>query len=61
MGVNASLLEYQARVVALHAAASQLRLGQMIALIAMSAAIVATLVIGFLFSREARFCFEVSR
>ncbi len=48
MGANAILLTYQARIVALHAAASQLRLGQMIALAIMTAAIVATLVLGFL-------------
>jgi len=47
MGTNAILLQYQARLVALHATASQLRLGQMIALAIMAAGIVAILILGF--------------
>ncbi|MGH9618726.1 MAG: hypothetical protein ACRD45_03305 [Bryobacteraceae bacterium] len=46
--MNAILLEYQARLIALHATASQLRLGQTIALAVMCAAIVAVLVLAFL-------------
>jgi|GEM_PF-3261955 len=48
MGMSAIALEYQARIIALHATASQLRLGQMIALAAVSVAIVAILVLAFL-------------
>ena len=45
--MDAVLLGYQARIVALYASASQLRLGQMIALAIMSLAIVAIFVIAF--------------
>ncbi|HEX4170662.1 MAG TPA: hypothetical protein VHZ55_34810 [Bryobacteraceae bacterium] len=47
MALNAILIEYQARVVALHAAASQLRLGQIIALAIMSATIVTLVVLAY--------------
>jgi len=47
MGMNVILLQYQARLVALHATASQLRLGQMIALAIAGTAIVAILILAF--------------
>lgn len=47
MGINPLLLEYQERLVSLHATASQLRLGQMIALAIMTVAIVAILILAF--------------
>lgn len=46
--MGAILLDYQARGIALHATATQLRLGQTIALAVMCAAIVAVLVLAFL-------------
>ena len=50
MGMSAVLMEYQARIATLHATASQLRLGQVIALTIMTAAIVAIIILAF-------FCF----
>lgn len=48
MGMSAILVDYQARIVALHATAIQMRAGQTIALAVMIAAIAAILVVGFL-------------
>ena len=47
MSTSAILIEYQARIVALHAAASQLRLGQAVALAVMAATMLAILVLAF--------------
>jgi hypothetical protein len=45
MGINAVLLSYQARLVGVHAGASQLRAGQMIAFVVMALAIGAVLIL----------------
>ena len=49
MGTNAILLHYQSRLIALHAAASQSRIGQVIAIAILGSAIVGILVLAFFF------------